>query len=132
MRSYGLRLAIAGVALAALSACAILGVPSPQNFSERMASAYTAVTTARAGGLVLLQAHEITPEQMDAATVKLDQLRGGLDLADRVHRTDAQAGEDRLLRILNAVAQVQECVDVGKPNFAGCIERVPITEESSP
>lgn len=130
MRTPSIRLAIAGLALVALSACTLLGIPKAENFSEQLASGYTAVTTARAGGLALLQAHEITPDQMQEASGKLDQLRGALDLTDRVHQADKVAGEQKLARLISAIGEVQKCVDVGKPNFTGCIERVPIEEDA--
>lgn len=127
-----LRLAVAGAALVALTACAALGVPKLHSFDEKVAGGYTAITTARTGALELLQAHEIMPSAARDANAKLDQLRGGLDLAERVHRTDPGAGETKLVRALSAIGQVQGCVDVGKADFSSCIERVPIPQEGEP
>lgn len=129
MRTHSTRLAIAGIALVALSACSLLGIPKAETFEDKLAGGYTAVTTARSSGLALLQEHEITPDQMEKANGKLDQLRGALDLTDRVYAADRAAGENKLQRAIAAIGEVQKCVDAKQVDFSACIDRVPIEED---
>lgn len=127
-QTTGLRLAlITGFlgALTAIQGCKTLGVPAPADWNERLSAVYTAVSAARDGTLTLLQARTITPQEAQGAQDKANQVRGALDLADGIHRTDPGKGESLLVRARSAIVATQGCIDA-KVDFSNCIEHVEV------
>jgi hypothetical protein len=86
-----------------LSACAQLGLQSPQNFSDRLAAGYVTVTAARDTTATLLSSGKITAADAQNVQQQADNARSGLDIARQVHETNPAAGDDKLAAILTGL-----------------------------
>lgn len=95
------------VALALLTACAQLGVPTAKNFGERLAVGYIAVAGVRDGATTLLQARKITADDAQNIQKQADTARAGLDIARNLRATNPGAAEDRLSMTITALTALQ-------------------------
>lgn len=87
-----------------IPACSALGVPTPQTFNEKEASAIVSVTAVRKLAITLLTADKISAADARNVQQQADNLREGIQLASTLHAGDPSAGEDRLSQIITAVA----------------------------
>lgn len=87
-----------------LSACASLGVPTPDTFNKKLAVAVVTVTEVRNTGATLLSAGKITAN--DAANIQqqADTARDGLNVARSLSDKDL-AGADNKLIAATAILQ---------------------------
>lgn len=87
-----LRLHAAVWALAVLTACAALGLPTAQTFNERLAVGYGAVTAVRNSAATLVATGKITPDDAQNVQTQADNARAALDLARTAYRSGDTAG----------------------------------------
>jgi predicted secreted protein len=102
-----LRNCLMAVAVVALTACAALGISTPDTFNGRLASGYVTVTTVRQAGTSLLTSGKITVKDAENIQKQADTARDGLDVARSIHDTLPKQAEDKLattLVILNALS----------------------------
>lgn len=92
----GLGALLLGALLLLLSACAQLGVPTPQTTNERIAAAQASVTQVRQSATQLLEAKRIS--SADAANVlkQTDAAREGVDVARAIAATDPSGASSKL------------------------------------
>lgn len=102
VHSFGFTAALY-VAFLLLAGCQLLGVPVPQTFNEKAASALTTVTGARQTALTLLQAQKITPDDAENVNEQADTLRKGVEVARAIHATQPVAGDARLAATITAL-----------------------------
>jgi hypothetical protein len=79
-----------------LTACASLGVPTPQSFNEKEALAISTVTAARNTTLTLLTAGKITAQDAQNIQKQCDNSREAISVADTLHASDPTGGMSRL------------------------------------
>lgn len=108
MKSYlSMRTAfVVMVASTILAACTALGVPKAETFNQRLAVAYSSVTTARDTTAALVNSDVMMASDAQNVQNTLNQARAGLDVAANLYKIKPQDGEDKLvatLRILQAV-----------------------------
>lgn len=99
----GLLLAMAA---SLLIGCSTLGVPQPQTFNQRAATAITSVTSVRQTATVLLQAGKLTPEDARNVQAQADNAMAAIAIARNVSTTDPAGGQTKLtaaLTILQAL-----------------------------
>jgi hypothetical protein len=91
-------------AMLILSACASLGVPTPDTFNKKLAVAVATVTEVRNTGATLLSAGKISAS--DAANIEkqADTAREGLNVARTLSGKDL-AGADNKLTAATAILQ---------------------------
>jgi hypothetical protein len=95
------------VGLMLLSACAALGVLTPQTFNEKEAAAISTVTAIRETALSLLQANKITVEDAKNIQTQADNARQAIVIADQIHAANPEAGSDRLTAIITGLTAIQ-------------------------
>lgn len=100
-------LILAAVLAFVLPACAQLGVPTPDTFNEKLAVAYTTVTTARQSATTLLQAKKITPDDAQHVLDQTNNARAGLDVARQLSKQDLKAADGKLTAIRSALEALQ-------------------------
>lgn len=86
----------AGFVLSMLTACAALGVLSPQTFNEKEAAAISTVTGARSTAIALLTADKISAADARNIQTQADNAREAIAIASAIHATDPAAAENRL------------------------------------
>jgi phage terminase large subunit-like protein len=93
--------------LVLLTACATLGVSSPQTFNEKLAAGYSTVTASRDTTATLLTSGKLTAADAQNVQQQLDNARTGLDLARQVHATDPAAGDAKIDAVVTALTALQ-------------------------
>lgn len=99
---------LAALALVLLTACAALGVPTPETFNEREAAAISSVTAARELTTSLLVAGRISPADARNVQQQADNLREGIAVASAIHATDPGAAENRLTAAITALSALNQ------------------------
>src|SRR5688572_23337455 len=84
------------IALVALSACAVLGVPTPETFNQRAAFALTQVTAVRESATQLVTSGAISADDAQNIQDQANSARAGIDLAIVFKATDPENAENRL------------------------------------
>lgn len=87
--------------------CTQLGLPTPQTFNEKLAVGYSTVTAIRNTATTLLVAKKLSVEDAQNVQTQSDNLRSGLDIANKVHALDAAAGNDKLAAVQTALVALQ-------------------------
>lgn len=87
------------VLLLLASGCAALGIPQPQTFNQKIAVAYSDVTSARQVAASLVGIGKITPDDATNVQNLADKARDGIEIARQLHGKDAKAGEAKLASI---------------------------------
>jgi outer membrane protein TolC len=87
-----LRLHAALWALAVLTACAALGLPTAQTFNEKLAVGYGTVTAVRNSATTLVMAGKITPDDAQNVQTQADTARAALDVARTAYRAGDTTG----------------------------------------
>lgn len=103
--------AMALLGLLAVVGCQSLGLPSAETFNQKLAVAYTSVTSIRQTALVLLQADKITAADAQQVQAQADNARAGLDIARQIHATQPDAGASKLASVLTALTALQTYLD---------------------
>lgn len=85
-----------------LCACASLGVPQPKTFNERLAAAYSSVTSVRASTTILLNGGVIGSADAVNVQRQADVAREGLDVARTLPAPQAETKLEATLLILQA------------------------------
>jgi hypothetical protein len=75
--------------LSLAAACAQLGLPTPQTFNEKMATAYVTVTAVRDTATKLLVAKKLSADDAQNVLNQTDNARAGLDIARKLADVDA-------------------------------------------
>lgn len=94
-----------------LTGCAVLGVPQPQTFNQKMAAAIHSVTVIRETTNVLAENGKITPKDAQNIQNSASQARDGLNVALELYGALPQAGEDRLAASIRILESLQRYVD---------------------
>ena len=100
-----------------MSACQMIGVPTPKTFNERLASGYSSVTVVRTSAATLLNGRVITSSDAENIQKQADTAREALDIARGLTGIDAENKLDSALLILQA-AQAYLCKK--NPNDPNC------------
>ena len=87
------------------AACAQLGLPTPQTFSERLAVGYVAVTAIRDSATKLLVAKKISADDAQNVQNQADNARAGLDIARKL--ADVDAANAKLASVQAALVGLQ-------------------------
>lgn len=90
------RLFLAALALSVLTACAALGVESPDTFNQRLAVAAASVTEVRVTATTLLVAGKISVADAQNIQQQADVAREGLNVARGLSATSIPAAATRL------------------------------------
>lgn len=122
-----LALSVAGTGLLALPGCASMGVPVAQGWNERLASAYSLVTTVREAAIVRLdgqvaKAQGLEEERKKAVLLaakadaqnlqdQADSARRALDVARELKGLNIEAAEERLTSTLRILEALQKYVE---------------------
>jgi hypothetical protein len=93
--------AAAAFLLFTLTACALLGVPKPETFNQRVAFALGQVTAIRESATELVSSNAITADDAENVQAQANNARAGIDIAISYQSTDPSQAENRL-----AAAQV--------------------------
>lgn len=93
--------------LVLVTACAALGVATPQTFNERLAAGYVTTTAVRNATADLLTAGKLTASDAGNIGQQADNARTGLDLARQIHATNPPAGDAKLDAVVNGLAALQ-------------------------
>lgn len=94
------------VLLLLVSACATLGIPTPQTFNERLAAGYTTGTTIVSVTTTLLAAKKLSSADAENVLKQTDTAVAGLDISRQLSATDLAAADTKLaasLVVLNAL-----------------------------
>lgn len=86
--------------LVVLAACTSLGVPTPENFSERVAAALTTTTTVRQTATTLLNSQIISSGDAENVLKQTDNAREGIEVARALRNVSPGAAEDKLTATL--------------------------------
>lgn len=95
------------LAVMLLAGCQLLGVPTPETFSERLAVGYSTTTTVRQTTLTMLQARKLTPDDAENIQQQADNARAGLDIARTMRGVDLQAADARLTATLTGLTALE-------------------------
>lgn len=98
-----------------LTACATLGLPTADSFTDRLAVAYNIDTAVLESTAILLENKKIG--KVDAQNI-LDQAKNarvGLDIAKSMSKTDITAAESRLSTIRSALVALQAYLATKEP-----------------
>jgi hypothetical protein len=110
LRQYSRTLA-AILMVGVLSACTTFGIPKAETFNQRVAAAYTSVTSVRQTATILLQGNVITAADAQNVQNQADNARTGLDLAKSMHGSLPKSAEDRLSASLVILQTLQTYLD---------------------
>lgn len=97
-------------AVLVLSACAVLGVPQPQSFNERVAFTMSGVTATREAATELVSNGVITPDDAQNVQQQADTAREGVDLAVAFHATKPEQAEAKLAAAQVIVAALKDYI----------------------
>lgn len=87
-----IRLATLYWALAVLTACAALGLPTAETFNQKLAVGYGTVTAVRNTAATLVTAGKLTPDDAQNVQTQVDTARSALDLARTAYKAGDVAG----------------------------------------
>jgi hypothetical protein len=104
---FNLRYAQLAFLMAVLSACAAIGLPSPESFEDRLALGVGAVTQIRTDATVLLRQKAIDADDAQNAQDAANVARTGLDIARNLANVDRTAAEARLRATTAALTAMQ-------------------------
>jgi hypothetical protein len=90
-----------------LSACAQLGVPSPDTFNKRALAGYSTVEGIAKTATELRTAGKLSDADRDNVVATSRTAIAGLDLARQVHSANPQAGEDKLTATIAVLTALQ-------------------------
>lgn len=90
-----------------LSACATMGLPTANSFSERLAVGYTINTAVRQTATTLLQAKKMSAADGANVLAQTDNARSGLDIARAIGKTDLTAADAKLNAVRAALVALQ-------------------------
>jgi hypothetical protein len=102
-----IRNTLALVALVILTACAGLGVPSPQNTGERIAVTVVSVTAVRQSATTLLVAKKISPDDAEHIQRQADNVIAGAQIARAMLAVDPAAADAKLLQTRQVLLALQ-------------------------
>lgn len=95
------------LALALLTACAQLGVTSPQTFQDRLVIGYSTITEVTTAANTLLLADSLRASDGQNIANQASVLKAGLDVAREIAKTDPTQAENRLTAIRTALVGLQ-------------------------
>lgn len=104
---HRLKLFLAAIAVAVLTACAAIGAPPPQTFNERVAAAQISVTALRSTALQLLEAGKITAADARNVQAAANAGNAAIDLAVQIDKTDPATAGAKLTSAMAVIAAVQ-------------------------
>lgn len=97
-----------------LTACAQLGVPAADTFSERLAAAYSLNSQVRATATELLNAKKISSADGQHVMDQTNNARAGLDVARELSKINLEAADGKLVAIRTALTAVQAYLSLRK------------------
>jgi hypothetical protein len=103
-----LRSLITAVALVALTACAQLGMQPADTFNKRVAAAYTTVQTVADAAAAGVKAGKISPADQANVVATARQSVAAITVAENIHSSNPQAGEDKLAATLAILTALQQ------------------------
>lgn len=109
-RALGMSIAFVVLVMAAtlFTACAQLGMATPQTFNERLAAGYTSVSAVRDSAATLLTAGKIQVKDAENVQAQADNARAGLDLARGMSGTNPLAANDKLSATISLLTGIQQ------------------------
>ncbi len=93
--------------MAILTACASLGMQTPDTFNKRAAAAYATVQTVADSATAAVNAGKLSKADATNVVTTSRTALAAIDVATSLHATNPQAGEDKLastLSVLNALS----------------------------
>lgn len=93
--------------VAALTACAALGLPTPDTFNQKAAVAISTVTEVRSQATTLLVAKKITVADAQNVQAQADTAMAGIAVARQVAAADMNAGNARLTAVVSVLTALQ-------------------------
>jgi hypothetical protein len=90
-----------------VTACAAIGVPSPDTFNKRALAGYSTVEGIAKTASELRTAGKLSDADRDNVVATSRTAIAGLDLARQVHSANPQAGEDKLSATITVLAALQ-------------------------
>jgi hypothetical protein len=90
-----------------LSACASLNIPAPTTFNQKALAAINSVDTIVQSTTTLLAAGKISKADAQQVHDQAVNLKTGIELAEQVHATNPDAGDDKLAATITALTALQ-------------------------
>lgn len=97
-----------------VSACATLGVPSPQTFNQKVLAGYSSVDAVVQTTSTLLSAGKIKPNDAQNVHDQAVNIKAGLEIAEQVHSTNPAAGDDKLSATISVLTALQSYLQARK------------------
>ena len=101
--------------LSLLTACAPIGVSTPQTFDERLASGIATVSAVRTTTTTLYREGLITPDDAQRIQAQATDARESLDVVEQVHATDPAAGNAQLTQVTTNLQGLQTYLNTRRP-----------------
>jgi hypothetical protein len=99
---------LACIALALLTACAALGLPTPETPAQRIAATVTAVTAVRQSATTLLVAKKISVEDAENVQRQADTVVAGAQVARSMLTVDPKAADAKLQQTRTVLLALQQ------------------------
>jgi len=106
-----IRLPFLSFLLACLTACAQIGLPTPDTVPQKIMVAVASVTSVRDAAATLLANKKLSADDADNILKQTDNLRAGLDVARALARTDPRAADAKLTAIRTTLIALQAYLD---------------------
>lgn len=90
-----------------LTACASLGVPSPQTFNQKELAAINTVDAVVQSATTLLAAGKISKADAQQVHDQAVNLKTGIDIAEQIHTNNPAAGDDKLAATIAGLTALQ-------------------------
>lgn len=90
-----------------LAACTGLGVQSPATFNQKVLAAHSTVTAIANSASTLRAAGKLSDADRDNVVSTLRSAEAGIDLAVLTHKTNPQAGGDKLTATITVLTALQ-------------------------
>lgn len=93
--------------VAMLTACAQIGLPPAETFSEKLAAGYSLNSQVRATATELLKAKKISVSDAEQVLEQTNNARAGLDVAREMSKFNLEAADAKLTAIRTILVAVQ-------------------------
>ena len=101
--------------LALVTACAPIGVSTPQSFDERLAAGVATVSAVRTTTTALLREERISADDAQRVQAQADNAREGLEEARKLHASDPDGGSARLASARSDLQALQMYLNSRRP-----------------
>lgn len=94
-----------------IAACAAVGSVQPQDFGDKLASAYATTSAMRDTATRLLTLEKISSKEHKQITDQLATVRAGLDITRDMDRTNPKAADTKLTSLRTGLSALQGYLD---------------------